>query len=73
MLTQDDRIRYRASELAAFAEGSSVLFCLASASLRVQQKIERFHGVRSVIRRVIDLGGPAIFKVYDGRIERKWP
>lgn len=73
LLTQDDRIRYRAEELAAVAQGSCVLFCLSSANLTVAAKAERFHRGRAAIHRVIARGGPAFYKVYEDRIEKKWP
>ncbi|RCV49902.1 PIN-like domain-containing protein [Marinitenerispora sediminis] len=73
LLTQDDRIRYRASELAALADGTRVPFCLSSAKLTAAAKVDRFIAAGDDIRRAIQRGGPAFCRVYEDRVERKWP
>ncbi|CAM3814255.1 hypothetical protein NOGI109294_14425 [Nocardiopsis gilva] len=50
-----------------------MLFCLSSAKLSVVEKTTRFHNMRGNIDRAITRGGPAFYKVYEDRIEKKWP
>lgn len=73
LLTQDGRIRYRASELAALAGGQGAMFCLSTGNLRIAQKVECFEALRAAIREATVSGRMAFYMVYSTRIVKKWP
>jgi hypothetical protein len=73
VLTQDERIRYRAAERGAVADGSLVVFCLTNGNRRIAEKVDCFHRQQSAIYRVVRSGETAIYGVYDDRVQRKWP
>lgn len=72
MLTKDQHIRYRATELGSLAGGQ--IFCLASGNLKVAESAEWLLAAKIQIHRAIALGEPGFWKVYEkGRIRRTWP
>jgi PIN like domain len=66
LLSKDQRIRYRASELAALASGG-VLFCLTIAT-----QVQWFHRSKKAIDSAATRG-PAFYVVYASSIARTWP
>jgi PIN like domain len=70
LLTKDQRIRYRADELASLR---GRLFCLSPGNLGFDQMARRFLAAGSAIGRVIERGEHGFWLVYDeGRIEQRW-
>lgn len=73
LLTQDERIRYRAHERGALADGDNPLFYLSKKDLLIVEKVHRFHSQQAAIYRTVARGEAAIYAVYEDRIEKKWP
>ncbi|MGA6155566.1 hypothetical protein ACPEIC_19675 [Stenotrophomonas sp. NPDC087984] len=73
LLTQDERIRYRAHERGALANGNKPLFYLSKKDLLIVDKVRRFHSQQTAIYRAAARGESAIYAVYEDRIEKKWP
>ncbi|MDT0544008.1 MULTISPECIES: toxin-antitoxin system, toxin component, PIN family protein [Streptomyces] len=73
LLTQDERIRYRAHERGALADGGNPLFYLSKKDLLIADKVHRFHSQQVAIYRAVARGEAAIYAVYEDRIEKKWP
>lgn len=73
LLTQDRRIRYRASELGALAGGGCVMFCLSSGNLLIEQRAVCFENSRDAIHHAAARDGAAFYVVYEDRIAKKWP
>ena len=73
LLTQDGRIRYRAAELSALADGQCVMFCPSSGNLRIEQRAERFDASRPAIYGAANRGTAAFYTVYADHIVKKWP
>jgi hypothetical protein len=73
MLTQDERIRYRAHERGALLDGDKPLFYLTRQDLLIAEKVHRFHSQQAAIYRAVARGEPVIYAVYEDRIMKKWP
>lgn len=73
ILTQDDRIRYRAVERGALTDDALPMFCLSNGNLRLAEKVERFHQSQTAIYQAARSRETAIYTVYEDRIVRKWP
>lgn len=73
LLTQDKRIRYRASELGSLARGGSVMFCLNSGNLLIRQRAAWFDASRPEICRAARDGVAAFYVVHECSIVKKWP
>ena len=71
LLTKDQRIRYRAQELAAL---NGLLFCLSSGNLGLDEMAHRFLAAKPAIDRIISREKLGFWLVYDeGRVEKRWP
>jgi PIN like domain len=73
LLTQDQRIRYRADEIGAVEVGKGVMFQLSNGNLTIAQKIGYFDDNRSSIFAAAKKPGPALYRVYVNRIAKIWP
>lgn len=72
LLTKDQKIRYRASQLAALGHGH--LFCLANGNLPTREMAVRFQAARSKIERVVVYEPGGFWHVYEGGvIKLMWP
>lgn len=71
LLTKDQRIRYRAAELAAL---NGRLFCLADGNATVAVMAATFLAAMTRIERAVEQQPVGFWHVYaDGRIRRMWP
>jgi hypothetical protein len=73
VLTKDDAIRRRPTELEALIEAGVRVFCLTNAQLRGAEQTARFVENRHRIVRQARKRGPFIFGVYERTIRRLWP
>jgi hypothetical protein len=67
------RIRYRAHELAALADGRGVMFQLSSGNLTIVQKVSYLEGNRAAVFRAASVAEVALYSVYADRIAKTWP
>ena len=73
LLTQDEKIRYRAHERGALNQGVMPLFYLTKKDLRIAEKFHRFHSQQDSIYRAAARNEPVIYAVYHDRIAKVWP
>ncbi len=72
LLSKDQKIRYRGSELASLYGGR--LFCLANGNLTIDEMTRRFIAAHGGILRAAAAADHGFWKVYDGGgIRRTWP
>lgn len=72
MLTKDQRIRYRRTELDALQSGH--IFCLAKGNLPISQALHAFATAIPAIERAVARTDRGFWKVYtDGELRQTWP
>jgi hypothetical protein len=72
LLSKDQKIRYRGTELASLYDGR--LFCLANGNLRIDEMSGRFIAAHDSIPRAARAADRGFWKVCEGgRIRRTWP
>jgi hypothetical protein len=72
-LCKDGRIKGRGEERSPLVAYAATLFYLDNQRLPIAEMVRRFHEARHKIERRVRRGGPAIYAVTAGGVEKRWP